>query len=49
MQWFRVDLKTFLGLAMPNQCFQTVRKEISSWFWGDNFGPKSPYLTDPYI
>ena len=20
MKWFRIDLKTFLGLAMPNQC-----------------------------
>ena len=49
MQWFRVDLKTFLGLAMPNQYSQTVRKQISSWFWGDNFGPKSPNLHDPYI
>ena len=38
MQWFRVDLKTFLGLVMPNQCFQAVRKQISSWFWGDNLG-----------
>jgi len=28
---------------------QTVRKQISSWFWGDNFGPKSPNLHDPYI
>ena len=44
MQQFRVDLKTFLGLAMPNQYSQTVRKQISSWFWGDNFGPKSPNL-----
>ena len=44
MQWFRVDLKTFLGLAMPNQYSQTVRKQILSWFWGDNFGPKSPNL-----
>ena len=32
MQRFRVDLKTFLCLAMPNQCSQTVRKQISSWF-----------------
>ena len=47
MQRFRVNLKTFLGLAMPNQYSQTVRKQISSWFWGDNFGPKSPYLHDP--
>ena len=38
MQWFRVDLKTFLGLAMPNQYFQTVRKQTSSWFLGDNLG-----------
>ena len=39
MQWFRVDLKTFLGLAKPNQYSQTVRKQISRWFWGDDFGP----------
>ena len=44
MQWFRVDLKAFLGLAMPNHYSQTVRKQIPSWFWGDNFGPKSPNL-----
>jgi len=49
MQWFRVDLKTFLGLTMPNDYSQTARKQISSWFWGDNFGPKSPNLDDPYI
>jgi len=35
MQRFRVDLKTFLGLAIPTQ---TVKKQISSWFWRDNFG-----------
>ena len=49
MQWFKVDLKTFLGLAMPNQCSQTVRKPISNWFCGDNFGPKSPNHHDPYM
>jgi len=49
MQWLRVDLKTFLGLAMPNQYSQTVRKQMSSWFCDDNFGPKSPNLHDPYI
>ena len=38
MQRFRVDMKTFLCLAMPNQYSQTVRKQISSWFWGDNLG-----------
>jgi len=42
MQQFKVDLKTFLGLAMPNQCSQTVRKQISSWFWGDKFWAKIP-------
>ena len=25
MEGFRIDLKTFLGLAMPNQCCPTVR------------------------
>ena len=45
MERFRIDLKTFLGLAMPNQCSQTVRKQISSWFLGDNLEPKSIYST----
>ena len=45
----RIDLKTFLGLAKPNQYSQSARKQISSWFWGDNFGPKSLNLHDPYI
>ena len=49
MEGFMIDLKTFLGLAMPNQYSQTVRKLISSWFWDDNFRPKSPNLYDPYI
>jgi len=26
MEGFRIDLKTFLGLAMPHQCSQTIRK-----------------------
>jgi len=26
MQRFRVDLKTFLGLAMPSQCCHAVKK-----------------------
>ena len=46
MEGFRIDLKKFLGLAMPNQYSQTVR--ISSWFWGDKLGPKSLNLHDPY-
>ena len=32
MEAFKIDLKTFLDLAMANQCFQTVRKEITSCF-----------------
>ena len=48
MEEFRIDLKTFLGLAKPNQYSQSARKQISSWFWGDNFGSKSPNLHDPY-
>ena len=49
MQQLRVDLKTFLGLAMPNQYSQTVKKQILSWFWGDNLGQEIPNLHDPYI
>ena len=49
MQRFRVDLKTSLGLAMPKQYSQTVRKQKSSWFWDDNFGPKCLNLHDPVI
>jgi len=54
MQWFRIDLKTFLGLGMPNQYSQTVRKQISSWFWGEKFWAKTPkpsrslYIVLPY-
>ena len=32
MQWLRVDLKTFLGLAMPIQYSQTVRKQNQAGF-----------------
>jgi len=38
-----------LGLAKPNQYSQSARKQISSWSWDDNFGPKSPNLHDPYL
>ena len=48
MEGSRIDLKRFLGLVKPNQYPQSARKQISSWFWGDNFGPKSPNLHDPY-
>jgi len=27
MEGFRIDLKTFMGLALPNQHSQTVRKD----------------------
>ena len=30
----RVDLKTFLGLAMSNQCCHAVTKLILGWFVG---------------
>ena len=43
---FRVDLKTFLGLAMPNQCFHAVRKLIFGRFLGGNFWARNP---KPYI
>ena len=40
MEEFRIDLKTFLGLAMPNQYYQTVRSKYQAGFgviiWGQN-------------
>jgi len=39
---FRVNLKIFLSLTMPNQYCQTVVKEMWGWFWGDIFGQKTP-------
>ena len=32
MKGFRIDLKTFLGLAMPNQYSQTVRSKYQAGF-----------------
>ena len=49
MEGFRIDLQPILGLTMPNQYSQTVRKQISSWFGGNNFELKSPNLYNPYI
>ena len=49
MQRFRVDMKTFLGLAMPNQYCHVVRKLILGWFVGEVFGQETPNLNDPYI
>jgi len=37
MQRFRVDLKTFLGLAMPNQYCHAITKLILDWFVGGIF------------
>jgi len=45
MQRFRVDLKTFLGLAMPNQCCYAVKKLIFGWFVR---GKETSNLNDPY-
>ena len=44
MEEFRINLKTFLGLAMPNQYCPTVRMSILGWFWSKMFGPESPNL-----
>ena len=49
MQWFRVELKTFLGLAMPNQCCDAVTKLILGWFVGGNFRQETLNLNDPYM
>ena len=49
MKRFRVDLKTFLGLAISNQCCHAVTKLILGWFVGGIFGQETPNLNDPYI
>ena len=49
MQWFRVDLKTFLGLDMPNQCCHAVKKSIFGGFLGGMFWQETPNFIDPYI
>jgi len=33
---------------MPNQYCLDVTKQISSWFWGDILGQKTPNLNDLY-
>ena len=43
MEGFRVDLKTFLGLAK-----HTPKVSESKYQASDNFRPKSPNLYDPY-
>jgi len=47
MQQFRVDLKTSLGLAMPNQCCHAVTKSILGWFVGGISGKKFQTLMIP--
>jgi len=49
MQRFRVDLKIFLGLAMPNLYCHVVTKLILGWFVGGIFGQVTSNLNDPYI
>jgi len=49
MQKFRVDLKTFLGLAMPNQCCHVIIKLILGWLVGVIFRQETPNLNDPNI
>ena len=44
MEGFRIYLKTFLGLAMPNQYPQNCQKVSVKL---DNLGPKSLNLDDP--
>ena len=49
MQRLTVDLKTYLGLAMPNQCCHVVIILILGWFAGGIFFQETSTLNDPYI
>ena len=49
MEGFKVDLKAFLGLALPNQSCLDVTKLILSWFWGDILRQEIPNLHYPYV
>ena len=49
MQRFTVDLKKFLGLAVPNQYCPAVTKQIFGWLWSKILGPETSNLHDPYI
>ena len=45
-----VDLKTFFGLAMPNQsCLDVTKVFTLSWFSDNILGQEIPNLHDPYI
>ena len=41
IQRLKIDLKTFSGLAMPNQCCHAVTKLIFGWFVGGIFGQET--------
>ena len=40
MEWFKIDLKKSLGLAMPNQYCQKVK--YINWFWSNILGARIP-------
>ena len=48
MQRFRVDLKTFLGLAMPITNASMLSESIIGRFLGGIFGQETPNLIVPY-
>jgi len=49
MQRFRVDLKIFLGLAMPNQCCHAVRNKYLVDLYLGFFSKKPQTLVIPTI
>ena len=49
MEGFRIDLKTFLGFAIPDQYSQVSESKYQAGFGVIIFGPKSPNVPDPYI
>ena len=49
MQRFRVNLKTFLGLAMPHQCCHAIRKQIFGGFLGGIFGQETQTFLIPTV
>jgi len=49
MEGFRINLKTFLSLAMPNQCSQIVRNKYQAGFGMINLGHNPLTLHDPYL
>ena len=48
MQRFRVDLKTFLGLAIPNHCSHAVKNIYLAGLYVGFLSKKPPNLNDPY-